>query len=213
MGFRSGQHRSGGGTEFPQAPVGSHVAVCSAYYPAGVHEVEWIGEVKDSPKVCLVYEIEAQDPNGNRFQLVECLTDSMFKSAQLKQRAAALLGRAITKEEEEDGIDLDMLLNRACMVYVAESDRGRSYVESVERLQDQSKAFAPVCSYEEMPGLVKFWMKKAKPNTINGWMGFVDQGVAAFVPLSDSDKASLGDRILKDEEPATDGGPVDGEPF
>lgn len=122
--------------DWERPPTGESVVRLIAFADVGVHDVEYKGDKKQQPKVVLVWALDKADSNGRPHTKIEMLTNSLFKDSKLKLRFKALLRRPIGDEEE---ISPAEVIGKHAMGYIAESESGSSYFESVERLQGEER--------------------------------------------------------------------------
>jgi len=161
-----------GGGDFEQPPVGQHVAVLAAIYDIGVQITEWQGEEKRQSKVAFVYELEAQQQDGFPFTLVDTITQSTHKKANLPDVLAAIT--KTPRGEFVDGeVDTDELIGKCVMLMVAHGRKGSAYIDRVDALQmdkqlDVQGAYGPS---DTIHPLVAWHMSRAIDGTVPAGQG------------------------------------------
>ena len=126
------------GGNFELVPAGTHTAVCIKMIDFGPQRSEYNGEIKEQPKVRLVWEIPAErvkwtDADGNENEgpmtIGKTYTASMFEMAALRQHLEAWRGRSFTKQEEM-GFDLTNVLGKPCTLGVTHDEyQGKPYAK------------------------------------------------------------------------------------
>jgi hypothetical protein len=197
----------GSGGNYPKPDAGKYVAVCAAVYDVGVQERTYQGNVSKSQRLAIVWELDAQDPEGNPFTLVDNVPVSLWRNSAMREAASALLDRAVGEDEE---LDSDELVGKCAMLTVGMSDKGNPYIDRRDGLQDASKAFGITGKYgpqDTLHGLVQWLMNQADEGTVPA-----GQGIARTREEREDDRKGQG--RLPEREPAPtpdDGGPV-GQP-
>jgi len=166
--MKIGGNKGGGGKDFPKADPGKYVAVAAAFYDIGVQEITntKTGETVLRERVALVWELDAQQPDGGPFTLVDDLPVSLFKSSKMREAAVALLDRPVDQDEE---LDTEGMLGKCALLTVCHSAKGNPYIDQRVALQDQSRALKVQGSYgpgDEIHGLVAWHMRKAEAGTV-----------------------------------------------
>ena len=133
--------RDGGG-DFTPAPEGLHEAVCVDVVDLGMVESQW----GTKPKVRIVWQIDARDEKGRRFQVVRQFTISLNEKSALRPFLEAWRGRKFTADEL-DGFDLEKLIGVGCQVQVVHdiSAQGKTWanVQAVVPLSKSAVKMAP----------------------------------------------------------------------
>jgi len=121
------------GGSFRQAPVGSFVARCYRIIDLGTQDNR---NPKYGParKVILDFELPTEtleiDGIEKPFTISQWYTASLGEKAFLRRDLQSWRGRNFTREEL-DGFDLKNVLCKPCMVSIAKSDKGNSYIASI----------------------------------------------------------------------------------
>lgn len=116
----------GGGMAFDPAPEGLHRAVCVDVIDMGMQPTPW-GE---KHKVKLIWEVEAEDVNGKRFQVRQTYTLSLNEKAKLSEHLESWRGKKFTDDERIEGFDLDKLKGLNCqlqLIHNTSQDKKRTY--------------------------------------------------------------------------------------
>lgn len=144
----------GGGGDFERPEPGMTLGVLAKYYDLGIQSTTWGGETKQRHKVCFVWELAARDSKGVQFQQYDTLTVSLFGESHMKRRIAALMGRPLEEAEEETGVDLDDLLGKCAMLFLAKSEKGNIFIKDANILQNPNQKLAIEGDYRETPRYV-----------------------------------------------------------
>ncbi|RLB40891.1 MAG: hypothetical protein DRH30_07890 [Deltaproteobacteria bacterium] len=164
----------GGGKSFPKADAGKYVAVCAGMYDIGIQMMSFPGqEDKPSERAAIVWELEAQQPDGGPFTLVDDLPLSLWKSSKMRQAAVALLDREVEEDEE---LDPDELIGKSCLITVTLSKKGNPVIALRAALQDASRGLKIQGKYgpeDEIHGLVAWHMRKAEEGTVPEGQGIM----------------------------------------
>lgn len=121
-----------GGASIEPVPEGSYIAICVGVYDIGVQKTEYKGEVKESPKLAIIWELPEEVIQGGSHEgeprlISKMYTASLGDRSNLKADLESWRGRAFTDEEME-GFDLVNILGKACMVQIIHSqNNGRTY--------------------------------------------------------------------------------------
>lgn len=114
--------------EFPPAPAGLHQAVCADVWAIWTEEKDekWGGGLIDKTRI--VWELDAEDKDGHRFQVQQKYTASLHEKARLRKDLEVWRGRPFTKAELE-GFELENLIGANCQLQVVHniSSDGRTY--------------------------------------------------------------------------------------
>lgn len=111
-------------SKFTPAPEGLHQAVCVDVHDLGMVKTAW----GDKAKVLLIWQLDALDETGRRFQIRQQYTLSLSEKANLRRDLECWRGRKFT-DEELQGFDLEKLLGANCQLQVVHnlSDEGRVF--------------------------------------------------------------------------------------
>lgn len=152
-------------TQFNNAPLGNHVARLVAVVDLGVQEVQYNGELRDTPQVYLVWCLLSCDPNkdGTQPMIGKVYTQSLHNKSGLRPVVDVLAGRHVMDGDE---IDIRDYLGTPSLVHVEEKS-GYTRVGSVTPLpKGVSVPAQPVPSYSSdwreiailNPGQVPAWV-------------------------------------------------------
>lgn len=113
------------GGNFIPAPAGVHQAVCVDVIDLGM--VMSAFYKKESHKCYLVWEIDEEMPDGQRFTVRRRYTVSLNSKATLRRDLESWRGRTFT-DEELKGFDVEAVLGANCNVNVVQEKReGETY--------------------------------------------------------------------------------------
>ncbi len=148
---------------------GTMPAVLAAVFDVGLHRTSFDGEEKTQHKVALMWEVDDRDTKGRRFTLFQVVTNSSNEKANLTKIVGALMGRAPTEAECEEGFDMDPLIGTTCLVQVAPPREGKKwpYIENVMPLpRGMNRLVVETDVMGDDPGFVKMMREKAvKPTS------------------------------------------------
>src|SRR5262245_22095449 len=99
--------------KFIPAPAGSHVATCVDVIDLGPQKVEFGGKTKMQDMVRFVFQLAERMPDGRSFFVSQRLTASLHDRSGLRKLLVALLGRDLTDDELNGGIDLENFIGTA----------------------------------------------------------------------------------------------------
>jgi len=141
----------GGGAVFDPAPEGLHRAVCVDVLDLGLQPSPW-GE---KHKVRIVWEVEAENSDGQRFQVRQTYNLSLNEKATLSEHLEAWRGKKYTTEERTEGIDLDLLVGQNCQLQIIHresQDKKRTYA-NIQAMIVPAKGVEPLVprDYEANP--------------------------------------------------------------
>jgi len=128
----------GGGKEFEQAPIGTHVARCIKVIDVGTQFGEYQGKPNAARKIVVSWELPNElmtegDFEGKPFIVSKFYTASLSEKANLRKDLVNWRGRDFTPEELQ-GFDSKNILGKPCMVQITTSEKGKSKVTGVMSL-------------------------------------------------------------------------------
>lgn len=108
-----------GGTDFPKAPIGTHVARCYQVIDLGHQKIVWQGTEKWQPKIMLTWELFSDErmEDGRPFAISNRYTLSLSDKSNLAPMLEAWRGKPFTPQERE-GFDIQNVLGAYCMLNV-----------------------------------------------------------------------------------------------
>ena len=111
-----------GGTDFPKAPVGTHIARCYQVIDLGHQKIVWQGSEKWQPKVLIAWELCNEmmtegEHVGKPFSVSNRYTLSLSEKSNLAPMLEAWRGKKFTVEERL-GFDIKNVLGHHCMLNV-----------------------------------------------------------------------------------------------
>jgi hypothetical protein len=151
--------KESGGSDFIQAPVGSHVARCYKLTDLGTQTSEYQGKVVMKNQVLMTWELPLEmmaagdDGVEKPFSISKFYTNSLHEKANMRHDLEAWRGRAFT-EEDLDGFDLMSVLGKPCMLSIVAKPSGGTKVGSVSALP-KGVQVPPQFNMEE-----SFWLEE-----------------------------------------------------
>jgi hypothetical protein len=127
------------GTDYEQAPLGTHVARCVRLIDIGTQDSEYEGKKSSRRQVVVSWELCEElmtegDFAGQPFLMSKFFTQSLNEKAKLRQWLITWRGRDFTAEELE-GFDAKNILGVPCLISVTASETtGKSIVSGVMKL-------------------------------------------------------------------------------
>jgi hypothetical protein len=124
-----------GGSSFPQATPGSHVARSIKVIDLGTQKNEFDGKPSLKRQLLISFELpnellEEGDYAGQPFSVSKRYTASLGEKATLRKDLESWRGRAFT-EEELKGFDITNIVGKPCMVSIVHNEKGKAKVTSV----------------------------------------------------------------------------------
>lgn len=124
-------------------PAGTHLARCVSIVDQGTQETEWEGQVKTARKVRFTWETPEEtavfkQENGEQpFLVSKVFTLSLHEKASLTKTIESWTGKKLTKEEKENGYNINNFLGKECIINVVHKqsgDKTHANVDSVSPL-------------------------------------------------------------------------------
>ena len=143
--------KQGDGGGFTPVPPGMHLARCYRIIDLGTQKSEWLGTVKNLPKIMLQFEVHGEDETGaplttsrgDPMSISKNYTLSLGEKATLRKDLQSWRGRDFTPEELR-GFELKNILGAWAMISVAKSlgNNGKEYtnIMSVNPVPKQIKS-------------------------------------------------------------------------
>ncbi len=127
-----------GGGNFPQVPLGSHIARCIRVIDIGTQTNDYQGKVTHPRQVVIGWELPNElipdgEYKGQPFFASKFYTASLNEKATLRAHLANWRGRDFTPEELQ-GFDLRNILGKPCMLSIVQSESGKSKIGGVMAL-------------------------------------------------------------------------------
>ena len=127
-----------GGTEFEQAPVGTHAARCIKMVDIGTQKGEYQGVPNIKRQVILTWELPNTQMSdgeqaGKPFIVSKFYTASLSEKATLRHDLVSWRGREFTVSEL-DGFELKNILGKPCLLSVIHTEKGKAKVGGVMAL-------------------------------------------------------------------------------
>jgi len=129
-------------SKFTPAPEGLHQAVCVDVHDLGIQTTPW----GDKHKVLVIWQIDAAEESGKRFQVRKHYTLSLSEKANLRRDLECWRGRKFNPEELQ-GFDVEKLLGVNCQIQVVHNltDEGKTYA-NVQAIVPFSSKMGPKLS-------------------------------------------------------------------
>ena len=116
---------------FTPAPEGLHLGVCCEVIDLGEQELNWKGEVRMERCVQLVFQIEEEDKNGDRYEIRQRYTAKIGPKAKLGRFLVGWRGKSFT-EEERKAFDLEVLVGKCCQLQVIHNETEGGVYANIE---------------------------------------------------------------------------------
>ena len=141
---------SGGGGTFTPVPPGMYLARCYRIVDLGTQKSEYLGQIKNLPKVMLQFEVHSEDADGNPLvtdkgepmSISKNFTASLAEKAVLRQELENWRSRAFTADEL-NGFQLKNVLGAWAMLSVVKEvgNDGNEYtnISSINPVSSQIK--------------------------------------------------------------------------
>ncbi len=135
-----------GGSDFQQAPIGTHVARCIRLIDLGTQTNESEGKETKRNQVLVMWELCHEmmetEEGAKPFIVSRFYTNSLNEKATLRHDLAQWRGRDFTDEESKK-FDLQSILGHPCMLSVISNEKGRSKVGGVMKMPKGQTAPEP----------------------------------------------------------------------
>ena len=128
--------KESGGSTFTPVPPGMYLARCYRIVDLGTQQSEYLGQVKNLPKVMLQFEVHGEDDNGKPLvtakgepmTISKNFTLSLAEKATLRKDLQTWRGKEFTAEELR-GFSIDAVLGAWAMVSITKSagQNGQEY--------------------------------------------------------------------------------------
>ncbi len=175
-----------GGSDFKQAPVGTHIGRCIKIIDIGTHHGEYQGEPTVRSQVIVQFELpnETEEIMGEQKPLIvsKFYTNSLSEKANLRKDLQAWRGKAFTAEELLR-FDLANILGKAAMVTVVHNEKGKAKVVGVSGLP---KGISCPPAYNTA---MAFWIDEWNQTAFDD----LSEGFKKMIRESDEYKADHGD--------------------
>lgn len=122
------------GSNFEQAPLGTHIARCIGLIDVGTHTSDWKGSPIRRRQVIIKWELPMElREDGQPFIASEFYTMSLSDKANLRHALINWRGRDFTPEELR-GFELKNILDKGCQITITQSETGKQKVTGVAGL-------------------------------------------------------------------------------
>jgi len=128
-------------SQFIQAPVGVHAAVCVDEIDMGLVHNKFDPEADPVPTVRLVWQIAEDMPDGKPFLIKKDYRASLHEKATLRKELEGWRGRPFTFDELA-GFDLENVIGAPCMLNVVAkvSKKGKTF-SNIAAIMPLAKGF------------------------------------------------------------------------
>lgn len=148
------------GPSYKPAPAGVHGAVCCDVVDLGMLKMSFGGKAKEQHKVKIVWQIPELRDDGKRFTLQRQYTLSLHEKSTLRRDLESWRGKKFT-EQELQGFDLEVLLEKPCMLNVIHEDKNGSTYANVSAIMRLARNMEPL----KVLGYVREIDRKAEDQT------------------------------------------------
>ncbi len=122
------------GGDFEKTPEGTHLGICYRIIDLGTTHGEYEGKETIRNRVMISWELPNElMADGRPFSISGFYTNSLSEKAKLRAHLAAWRGRDFTKDELER-FDLANILDKAALINVGRTEKGKEKVVSVVSL-------------------------------------------------------------------------------
>lgn len=140
--------KDSGGSEFEQAPTGTHIARCVKLIDIGTQRGEFQGKATSKRQCIIGWELPTElmtegDAAGKPFCVSKFYTSSLNEKATLRKDLANWRGRDFT-ESELAGFEAKNILGKPCLVSITPNEKGRARVTGVMMLPKNTNVPAQV---------------------------------------------------------------------
>jgi hypothetical protein len=130
--------KDGGGSDFEQPPVGTHVAICFRIIDLGTQKGEYQGKPNFKRQNIISWELPNElmtegDASGKPFVVGKFYTASLGEKANLRADLRNWRGKDFTPEELA-GFKPQNILSKVCMLSLTMNDKGKVKVTGVMAL-------------------------------------------------------------------------------
>lgn len=101
--------------DFPIPEEGLFNAVCVDAVALGEIETPW----GPKQKVSLIFELDAEDENGNRYVVGKRYTQSLNEKSNLRKDLERWRNKKFKPQELKNGFDLESLIEVSCIVFIS----------------------------------------------------------------------------------------------
>lgn len=110
-------------TDFPKAPVGTHIARCYQVIDLGHQKIVWQGSEKWQPKIMITWELLGDErmDDGKPWSISNRYTLSLSDKSILAPMLEAWRGKPFSLTER-DGFDIKNVLGAYCMLNVVHNE-------------------------------------------------------------------------------------------
>ena len=145
---------SGGGGTFTPVPPGMYLARCYRIVDLGTQKSEYLGQVKNLPKVMLQFEVHGEDDAGKPLvtaknepmSISKNFTLSLAEKATLRKDLQTWRGREFTPDELR-GFQIDNVLGAWAMIAITKAmgNNGKEYtnIATINSVPSAMKASLP----------------------------------------------------------------------
>jgi len=197
---------SGGGTDFKQAPAGTHVARCYSIVDIGTQKGEYLGEPTSRNQIIVRWELpfETEEFEGVQKPLIvsRFYTNSLGEKANLRKDLENWRSKPFT-ESELKAFDLNSIIGAPCVVSVIHNEKGKAKVTGVGAIP-KGTSCPP-----QFNNKVEFWIDEYNEAVFQS----LPKGFQELIVKSDEFKKMLSPGAKHDVQTGHEEGPDDDFPF
>lgn len=135
---------SGSNTSFRPCPDGTAQAVLVDVIDLGMITSTYNGETKTAHKVNFVWQVDERKDDGTRFLVFQRLTNSLHPKATLRKVVDTLLGRKLSDDEAQAGVELDDLKGKNALLTIIHNAVGDRIYANVQTVAGLMKGMKPI---------------------------------------------------------------------
>lgn len=121
--------------QYPIPDEGIYNAVCVDVVDLGSVETPW----GPKEKITLMFELDAEDENGNQFIVGKRYTKSLNEKANLRQELETWRNRNFRSSELRDGYNLESLIGVSCIVFISHNKTEKRTYANVKSIMPPEK--------------------------------------------------------------------------
>lgn len=140
-----------GGRQFEKAPTGTYSAVFADYVDLGDVKVVFKGKEKIQKKVRLVWILDAKDKNGEYYQVIQQVSQSMFHKGTQKARLYDIVQSVLLgKDPMGNGakaFEMEELIGRNNEIFIQQEESNGTIYANIKAIMPPKAKFAVPASF------------------------------------------------------------------
>ena len=116
--------------DYPIPAEGLFNAVCVDAVALGEIETPW----GPKEKVSLIFELDAEDENGNRYVVGKRFTQSLNEKSNLRKDLERWRNRKFKPQELKGGFDLESLIGVSCIVFISHNETDKRTYANIDSI-------------------------------------------------------------------------------